>query len=68
MRKKTCRFKAALAALALSVAVLAQPLTASAWMLNANQQQLVDNLTTGREALLLGNYTQAVNDLAVPSS
>ena len=64
MRKKTCRFKAALAALALSVAVLAQPLTASAWMLNANQQQLVDNLTTGREALLLGNYTQAVNDLS----
>lgn len=64
MRKKNHRIKAALAALALGVAVLAQPLTASAWMLDANQQQLVDNLTSGREALLLGNYAQAVNDLS----
>lgn len=64
MRRKNHRIKAALAALALGVAVLAQPLTASAWMLNANQQQLVDNLTSGREALLQGNYAQAVNDLS----
>ena len=28
------------------------------------QQQLVDNLTSGQEALLLGNYAQAVNDLS----
>lgn len=46
MRSK--KWKAAIAALALSVALLAQPLTASAWMLDAEQQQLVDNLTTGR--------------------
>ena len=62
MRSK--KWKAAFAALALSVALLAQPLTASAWMLDAEQQQLVDNLTSGQEALLLGNYAQAVNDLS----
>ena len=64
MRQKTKRLKAAFAALVLSMALLAQPLTASAWMLDAEQQQLVDNLTSGREALLLGNYNQAVNDLS----
>ena len=63
MRSK--KWKAAFAALALSVALLAQPLTASAWMLDAEQQQLVDNLTSGQEALLLGNYAQAVNDLSL---
>ena len=62
MRSK--KWKAAFAALAMSVALLAQPLTASAWMLDAEQQQLVDNLTSGQEALLLGNYAQAVNDLS----
>ena len=45
MRSK--KWKAAFAALALSVALLAQPLTASAWMLDAEQQQLVDNLPHG---------------------
>ena len=64
MRQKSRKLKAAFAALALSVALLAQPLTASAWMLDAEQQQLVDNLTSGQEALLLGNYAQAVNDLS----
>lgn len=64
MRQKSKRMKTALAALVLSVALLAQPLTASAWMLDAEQQQLVDNLTSGREALLLGNYSQAINDLS----
>ena len=64
MRQKSRKLKAAVAALVLSVALLAQPLTASAWMLDAEQQQLVDNLTSGQEALLLGNYAQAVNDLS----
>ena len=64
MRRKTKKLRAAFAALVMSAALLVQPLTASAWMLNAEQQQLVDNLTSGREALLLGNYNQAVNDLS----
>ena len=64
MRRKTKKLRAAFAALVLSAALLVQPLTASAWMLNAEQQQLVDNLTSGREALLLGNYNQAINDLS----
>lgn len=37
MRQKSRKLKAAFAALALSVALLAQPLTASAWMLDAEQ-------------------------------
>jgi len=64
MRKKNHQLRKALAALVLGVAVLAQPLTASAWLLDAEQQQVVNNLTSGREALLQGNYQQAVSDLS----
>lgn len=37
MRKKNHQLRKALAALVLGVAVLAQPLTASAWLLDAEQ-------------------------------
>lgn len=58
-QKYVKRAKALLASFAVITMVIAQPLAACAWTWNAQQQQIVNNMLNGREALLVGDYTQA---------
>lgn len=57
------RVKAAFAAALLCAVVAAQPLAASAWTLDDDQQMFVDSMIAGRESLLLGDYDRAINSL-----
>lgn len=57
------RVKAAFAAVLLCVAVAAQPIAASAWTLDDDQQMFVDSMIAGRESLMMGDYDSAINSL-----
>lgn len=57
------KIKAAFATVLLCIAVVAQPIEASAWTLDNDQQMFVDSMITGRESILLGDYESAIKSL-----